>query len=515
MRSFQQSISAASASWTRKYSESESSGSSVCNSETTDTSSNNINKRGIAGKNYSYNQEEMVHRLVRRNLPLHQSDNYLQVTNHQRVRYFNLLRHDWFHVVLRVNPFASILVLLSVWTAVIVVFAGFYMMIDSYNEGTDCGLGPIGSPIAFGPAFAFSLETCTTVGYGLPGGTNAFFEDNCNSVQLVIYFQMVWSMMFNAFLFAFFFARLSRGETRGVQIIFSDKAIVSPRKKSPGNLMMTEENQCPFPCFQFRVFDIDSKHPVVEAHVRVFAIHRNTSIPHPLRLIQPNDEIDTMLFTSLPSEVVHSIDGYSSLAPPFKPSADTPSTVMPGYGLVLRQCDSLARGRDDIECPVCGETFGSMEGLCKHGKFSAEQERLCDIPPEYGHQIVDWDAWLERTKIPHYDGVPALKAYFEQEISEIICVVEGIEPLTSCSFQALHSYQIKDIHFGPATFADCVTLHKKDDANLVVDLDDFHRIETIKEPAAVPIEKSEQVPCVVTPVVESVDSDLEAAVLDC
>ena len=79
--------------------------------------------------------------------------------------------------------------------------------------------------MGFSAAFAFSLETTTTVGYGLPGSSNAFFE-GCPELQVVIYFQMLMSILFNAFLFAFFFARVARCETRGIQVVFSQKAII-------------------------------------------------------------------------------------------------------------------------------------------------------------------------------------------------------------------------------------------------------------------------------------------------
>ena len=44
------------------------------------------------------------------------------------------------------------------------MFAGIYMWVDSNYKYDDCGLGEPGSPIEWGTAFAFSLETCTTVG---------------------------------------------------------------------------------------------------------------------------------------------------------------------------------------------------------------------------------------------------------------------------------------------------------------------------------------------------------------
>jgi hypothetical protein len=115
------------------------------------------------------------HRLVKRDYPFYQSSNRLQVSNqHMEFRLLNLLKNDWFHVFLRFPLGISILLFLSIWTGVIVIFAGLYMRIDALNADIDCGLGPVGEPISFGPAFAFSLETCTTVGYDI--GSACFMD---------------------------------------------------------------------------------------------------------------------------------------------------------------------------------------------------------------------------------------------------------------------------------------------------------------------------------------------------
>jgi hypothetical protein len=74
---------------------------------------------------------------------------------------------------------------------------------------------------------------------------------------------MVISMMFNAFLFSFFFARLSRCEQRAIQVIFSNKAIVK-REFTNGGICRYK--------LDLRTYDIDSSHPIVEAHVRIYAI---------------------------------------------------------------------------------------------------------------------------------------------------------------------------------------------------------------------------------------------------
>ena len=221
----------------------------------------------------------------------------------------------------------------------IIVFAAVYVAIDRNDLEVNCGLGTEGNPIEFGPAFAFSLETCTTVGYGLPNGVNAFFETGCGSIVFIIYLQMVWSMLFNAFLFAFFYNRLGRCEARAVQVVLSNKAIVN----------VSQDRQVRF---QIRIFDVDAAHPVVEAHIRLYAVRKTRPVPQPLRVLQPDDELGGFLFLSLPTVVTHHIDVYSLL----HPAVETPRNL---YGLNLRMADAATGSRDDFACPICGELFGT------------------------------------------------------------------------------------------------------------------------------------------------------------
>ena len=253
--------------------------------------------------------------------------------------YLLVWKYDWFHVLLRQPTWLSLLALIGVWTAMILVFAGVYVAVDK-KDTHGCGLGADGDPIEFGPAFAFSLETCTTVGYGLPNSVNSFFDSRCGYLQFVIYLQMVWSMMFNAFLFAFFYNRLGRCEARAVQVVLANQAVVN---LSPNGQVR----------FQIRIFDVDAGHPVVEAHVRLLAVHKRAPVPRQLRLLQPNDELGGNLFLSLPTVVAHHIDVYSLLHPPVETSTG-PS------GIDLRQVDSATGGRDEIICPICGESFGEF-----------------------------------------------------------------------------------------------------------------------------------------------------------
>ena len=174
----------------------------------------------------SFGEALEIPRFIRRNRPFHQSANEVAILHNHGPKIWWLRRHDWFHALARLPTWKSGVLLLGIWTLMIILFAGIYMGFDRRNPELNCGLGIENEPIEFGAAFAFSLETCTTVGYGLPSGTNAFFE-SCQGIQTAIYFQMVWSMMFNAFLFAFFFTSLGRCDARGAQVLFSDKAVMS------------------------------------------------------------------------------------------------------------------------------------------------------------------------------------------------------------------------------------------------------------------------------------------------
>jgi hypothetical protein len=110
-------------------------------------------------------------RILERNLPFHQSKNTLSIGNHNRSSLKKLAwfiyHHDWFHLYLRLPTYASVSIFLAIWTLMILTFAGFYTLIDKSHPDVDCGLSIVEDDwkgMTFGPAFAFSLETTTTVG---------------------------------------------------------------------------------------------------------------------------------------------------------------------------------------------------------------------------------------------------------------------------------------------------------------------------------------------------------------
>lgn len=131
---------------------------------------------------------------------------------------------------------------------------------------------------------------------GLPGESNAFFQEDCPEIQIAITFQMVWSMITNAFLVSFFFSLLSKSETRSIQLIFSSKLCI--------NLIDGKV------CTNVRCYDLDSSFPLVECHARMYLIDHKMKF-HPLRLLEPDDDLGGVLYPSAPTSIIHHIDHHS------------------------------------------------------------------------------------------------------------------------------------------------------------------------------------------------------------
>mmetsp|Transcript_457 Transcript_457/g.501 ORF Transcript_457/g.501 Transcript_457/m.501 type:complete len:496 (+) Transcript_457:201-1688(+) len=421
---------------------------------------------------YDVNNKPFFPRLIERNLPFKQSQNLVSVQNRERDRVplfprsLNyILSHNWFHIALRWPTILSIMGLVFMWFLWVYIFAHIYVYLDARKPYLECGLGKAGKPIALTAAIAFSLETCTTVGYGLPNDSNNFFEPECRSFQIAIALQMVWSMLFNAFLTAFLWCRFARCEARGAQVLFSDKAIIEQRD---GKWL-----------FHIRMYDVDSRLPVVEAHVRFYCASwidydnqvKRSEQPHLLesmRIMHPDDELGSVIFTSVPINATHHIDFYSPLTPPHLRKN---LNYLTGHGLILREVDQISGSIPGCVCPVCGETYETFDTLERHFKFNRILEEADDkVPLEGTHKdpnmLMQLPKLTKKLEITKQDLIDNLRD------KEIICVVEGIEPVVSGTFQAIHSYKLEDIKFD-SCFAPCVFDYN---GKIVVDLDEFHQI---------------------------------------
>lgn len=294
---------------------------------------------------------------------------------------------------------------------------------------------------------------------------DAFFENECPGLQVAIYFQMVWSMMFNAFLFAFFFARLARTDSRGSQVLFSNKAILEKRKDGKW-------------FFHARIYDLDSSQPLVEAHVSMYVAswvdydqqkdsRKQPHLLHAMRIIQPNDELGGSFYTSVPSTATHCIDAYSPLAPK---SARRKVNKVGSHGLVLRDVDCLTESRSGVICPVCGESFGTHDSLKKHVRYNATLEKDSNLPIKGSHRDPNLikSHMFKPFNLSEEDLLENLKD------KEIMVVVEAIEPMVSGTFQAVQSYTAEDINIG-GWFAPCM-FYSPGVSSVQVDIDKFHEI---------------------------------------
>ncbi|GKY94722.1 hypothetical protein MPSEU_000437700 [Mayamaea pseudoterrestris] len=396
-------------------------------------------------------------RIVLRNLPFNQSRNILQVEHDEGFRMSRLLRHDLFHVLLGLPTVTTMVLLACLWTANCLFFAAIIYAVDPDEAGTDCRLRSYDKPILYATAFAQSIQTASGVGYTLPVAVNSYYA-HCPKLQIATYFEMSVSMLIVAFIISILIARMKNAARRAVQLVFAKKAVVS---------VVNGQTR-----LQIRAFDINARHPIVGAHVRLYAVTKDRPVPRRLRLLQPNDVTGGHLFLSLPLVVSHHIDLYSIL---HSPRPDNP-LLRHSHGMDLRQADSATCNRDDVVCRICSETFGTHEIWVRHVQYKKIAESVAGVSTKRSHLGVG-QVELDLNSYKPTTNLSILKTHFEQEISEIICVVEGIDPLTSGAFSAMHTYRASDIVWEEhAAFHPCISA---DSGTYKVDLDRFHEIVNV------------------------------------
>ena len=168
---------------------------------------------------------------------------------------------------------------------------------------------------------------------------------------------------------------------------------------------------------------------------------------------------------------------------------------------MLREVDSRTGNREEIVCPVCGESYGDFDRLRNHIRYNQIVEKKDDFPVKGSHLELKFEGEDEDAKVDgdghkaKLDGdgtdekatpVPKRMPRPTMEeiqaklpLQELIVVVEGIDPLTSGTFQALHSYIPEEIEYS-ARFVPCLTSTKEMKATFV-DLDKFHKVEPATE----------------------------------
>jgi hypothetical protein len=181
-------------------------------------------------------------RLLRRDAPFRQSTGRIYM--HRQGAALGLALSDLFHVALSMPSMVFLPVVMAAYTTVMIMYACIYLFVD--GPSVECGIAPLGRRPTFYHAFAFSMETLTTIGYGVPFGGN-FFEETCAGVLVVVYFEAVMFIILNASIVGVLFARVAAANRRASQIIFSDKAVVRCVRNRFYFMLQVDSTRCPTP----------------------------------------------------------------------------------------------------------------------------------------------------------------------------------------------------------------------------------------------------------------------------
>ena len=138
--------------------------------------------------------------------------------------WFGARPKDWFQFALSLPTTAFILLFVVLYVFVTLLFGLVYVTVHSKP---DCDLSENGDlRLSFREAFAFSVETAATIGYGLPNGDSSAFFSTCTALPIVILLQIIVVTLINAALVGILFVRLSRATVKANHIVFSDYATI-------------------------------------------------------------------------------------------------------------------------------------------------------------------------------------------------------------------------------------------------------------------------------------------------
>ncbi|CAK4115260.1 unnamed protein product [Aphanomyces euteiches] len=327
-----------------------------------------------------------------------------------------------FHTLVNMSLYKVLFCLTSVYLILIIIYALLYLTVDpSCNMAIN----------TFPQSFIFSVSVLFTIGFGV-GGNDIYFN-SCGSAIFFITSQTIIGVFVDAIAFGIFYARFARGQSRAATIYVSAVACI---QKIRGNLYFT-----------FQVCEM-RKHQLAEAHVRCYVIlHKSPHFPHqvhqmqayPMRLQQPDDDLNGWLILALPTTCVHRLDAWSPLTPP--------------------NLGELHNAATDYMYPEPPQRAVDVETGNRENRYRAEKEPL-----------------FERSQSPieHVSGedIERLLRYWSETHMEVVVVVEGVDASTSSTTQMRHSFKACDVLFNQQ-FVNCVFVDEKTGAAII----DFNRFD--------------------------------------
>ena len=162
--------------------------------------------------------------------------------------WYALYGFDWFHSLIDAPTSRIILILMSLYLGIVIIYAILYYEIHCFYF---CDL----DFNTFVGAFDFALETMATIGYG----TKNIYFDDCIIVSICLASQMCIRLILDAFVIGVIYCRIARPNARASTVIFSNKAVI---RRIRGKLY-----------FMFQLCEL-RKHQLVEAHVRLYLVKR-------------------------------------------------------------------------------------------------------------------------------------------------------------------------------------------------------------------------------------------------
>ncbi|KAH8049650.1 hypothetical protein JL720_15557 [Aureococcus anophagefferens] len=316
-----------------------------------------------------------------------------------------LYYRDLYHTIADSNVWYILFFLLLAYVAVSVLFGLLWW---AASDACDVGIEN------FNAAFLFSVETMMTIGYGT--------RPVLRRLRRVVPHLRAVADRHPAGLREPGPRRtsLSSGVGRSSTILFGPRSSAASAASSP----------------MFQVVEMRS-HQLIEGHVRCYAVRDETDARGrvapfqqcAMRLDKPDDELGGWLFLALPSVVVHRLDAWSPLVPP------APRVEARGAG--RRTPAAKPRRR-----PMATYAFPALQRRTPTPAAGPRSAATCAARPTRT-PAASRATSRRRTRPPpplRRNRRAAVDAFMEASGHEIVVVVEGVDPITSNTVQATHSY---------------------------------------------------------------------------
>jgi len=372
---------------------------------------------------------------------------------------YELYLKDIFHTLANLKLKHLLILFVAVYMLAFCALAACFMLV---NDRCKLGLE------TFAQAFALSVETWLTIGYGVADPPGPYLKQ-CPEGVVIVTVQGLVGLLMNAFVVGIVMVSVSSGAFRGCTLIFSEKAVI---REVNGRLYL-----------MIQVCEMRSTQ-LLEAHVRAYVIRKpagpgevpfDSPAAFELRLIQPDDSTGALMLPVLPSVIVHEIDHFSPLGPPAR-GRDAPLQNRHWTRPGVRQSDADVGNRCGVWCRTCGEQFPCEDMLQAHIAYAAEQDALSGAT-KHAHRVevrrsnsqssiastlseLRGEPMSRAPSLVHGVWRKRVEEFIDSQWFEILCVLEGVDTTTAATVQARHSYVAEDIVWDH-TFAPIFALDTK------------------------------------------------------